>query len=431
MPDVTIIGAGPAGSVAAILLARANWSVTLVEQSRFPRDKVCGECLSAVGVGVLTRLGLLDALAAHGPVRLLRTMLHAQSGASVTAPLPRPMLGVSRAVLDGFLLDAARASGATVRQPARCERIEVRERIENDDAIGRASRDSSARNVSGSGSGDSRDGSRGATPRVTLRDLVTNAVTTSPASFAIVAEGKAGPSASADDAPRPTGDFGIKAHFASVDGPRDAIELFGTADRYGGLAPIEAGRWNAAFSVGRDRLRAFKGNVEALFDAITSENPVLASRLARAQRLGPWLASPLPRFAVRKSWPARVIPVGNAAAALEPIGGEGMGLAMRSAELAAEALIASGGSWDAGTARTLAQEYDSLWCVRRAACRAAAVSMSSPRFAAAIMPLLNAAPACVTGAMRLMGKSGERLARTAGVLDSGGRDERQDAKTPR
>ena len=47
MPDMTIIGAGPAGSVAAIALARLNWRVTLVEQHDFPRDKVCGECVSA------------------------------------------------------------------------------------------------------------------------------------------------------------------------------------------------------------------------------------------------------------------------------------------------------------------------------------------------------------------------------------------------
>jgi len=55
MRTATVIGAGPAGSTAAMLLARAGWSVTLVEQHRFPRDKVCGECLSALGIDVLTR----------------------------------------------------------------------------------------------------------------------------------------------------------------------------------------------------------------------------------------------------------------------------------------------------------------------------------------------------------------------------------------
>ena len=43
----SIVGAGPAGSAAAILLARAGWSVALVERQRFPRRKVCGECIAA------------------------------------------------------------------------------------------------------------------------------------------------------------------------------------------------------------------------------------------------------------------------------------------------------------------------------------------------------------------------------------------------
>src|SRR5678816_1190646 len=119
-----VIGGGPAGSVAALLLARSGWRVTLVEQHRFPRDKVCGECLSALGAEVLTRLGLFDEFLHHQPVRLGRTSLHAPSGASVTTALPRPMWGVSRVVLDGMLLDAARREGVRVRQPARAEALE-------------------------------------------------------------------------------------------------------------------------------------------------------------------------------------------------------------------------------------------------------------------------------------------------------------------
>ncbi|MEO8411175.1 MAG: FAD-dependent oxidoreductase, partial [Propionivibrio sp.] len=42
--DVAIIGAGPAGAAAAILLARAGWTVALIEKRAFPRRKVCGEC---------------------------------------------------------------------------------------------------------------------------------------------------------------------------------------------------------------------------------------------------------------------------------------------------------------------------------------------------------------------------------------------------
>ena len=122
MPSAIVIGGGPAGSVAALLLARGGWGVTLVEQHRFPRDKVCGECLSALGAQVLHRLGLFDPLVAAGAVRLTRTLLHAPSGACASANLPRPMWGVSRVTLDGLLIHAARGAGSGLIQPARCEK---------------------------------------------------------------------------------------------------------------------------------------------------------------------------------------------------------------------------------------------------------------------------------------------------------------------
>ena len=56
--DVVIVGAGPAGSAAAILLARAGWSVALVERQRFPRRKVCGECIAASNLALLDALGV-------------------------------------------------------------------------------------------------------------------------------------------------------------------------------------------------------------------------------------------------------------------------------------------------------------------------------------------------------------------------------------
>ncbi|HZK80908.1 MAG TPA: FAD-dependent oxidoreductase, partial [Humisphaera sp.] len=124
MPDATIIGAGPAGSAAAILLARRGWSITLIEQHRFPRDKVCGECLSALGVDVIARLGLLPSLEPAGAVWLHHATIHGMDGRSATTPLPHPMLGVSRQKLDVLLLEAAIDAGASVLQPARCEAIE-------------------------------------------------------------------------------------------------------------------------------------------------------------------------------------------------------------------------------------------------------------------------------------------------------------------
>ncbi|MGH7215086.1 MAG: NAD(P)/FAD-dependent oxidoreductase [Tepidisphaeraceae bacterium] len=339
-PDVIIIGAGPAGCVAACLLARASWRVTLVEQHRFPRDKVCGECLSAVGIDVLHRAGLLEFVEPIEPVRLTHALLHAPDGASVTITLTREMWGLSRLALDRALLDAARSAGAAVLQPARCERLDV------------------------------------ASKSVTIRDLDTNRISTLPARLILLADGKAGLMSTR---PPPTTDLGVKAHFTGVDGPADAIELFGVAGHYGGLAPIEGGRWNAAFSVPMRRVRDFGGDLDALFAQIVGQNVALARRLRRATRVTAWLSSPLPRFPVAGDWPAHVIPLGNAAAALEPIGGQGMGLAMRSAEMVAMTLIEAGG---AGIdRRALRRRFKRLWALRRTLCRATAVAMSSPRLA--------------------------------------------------
>ena len=59
--DAIVIGGGPAGSTAALLLARAGWSVALVERMAFPRRKVCGEFLSATNLPLLAELGVAAA----------------------------------------------------------------------------------------------------------------------------------------------------------------------------------------------------------------------------------------------------------------------------------------------------------------------------------------------------------------------------------
>jgi flavin-dependent dehydrogenase len=361
MSDVTIIGAGPAGSTAAILLARQGWDVTLIEASRFPRDKVCGECLSAVGHDVLVRMRLAQAFRDRGAVELTGTAIHTLANPSLQLDLPAPMWGLSRGALDQWLLDVARDAGALVRQPARCERLETADGL-----------------------------------CVDVRDVTTNSVEILYPSHVLLADGKA---SFAADAPTPTGDFGIKAHFENVEGPRDTIELFGVRGSYGGLAAIENGRWNAAFSVPAGRLKAHRGDVESLFAEVTSENKTLARRLAQARRVSDWLAAPLPRFAVRQRWHEGVIPIGNAAAALEPVGGEGMGLAMRSAELVAEMLLSG-----KPNGVRLRDAYVRLWQTRRFGCRLAAKVVSNRTLGRAL--LRPQVPSFATrSALRLVGKS--------------------------
>lgn len=354
MKSISIIGAGPAGCIAAISLARAGCAVRLIEQHRFPRDKVCGECLSALGIEVLERMGLQNEVRGLHPAVLRRARLFAGNGHGTELDLPRPMWGLSRLAMDARLLKIARESGVGLLQPAR---VEHREQV---------------------------------------RDLLTNQIKPLRSDYILVADGR--PAGT-------TSDLGLKAHFVNVDASADAIELFGVSGHYGGIAPIDGGRWNIAFSVPQSRIRSFRGDLDALFDAMVEENAELKRQMRLASRVSDWLTSPLPRSGVQRNWPDGVIPIGNAAAAIEPIGGEGMGLAMRSAQIAAEyaarAIRDNRGLDVAG----LRREYRRLWGIRGWACRAAAMAVSSPWICRMILPLMSPGDPISAMALRAIGKA--------------------------
>ena len=75
--DVIVIGGGPAGATAAMLLAKAGWSTVVCEKQAFPRTKVCGEYLSATNWPLLERLGVAEVLARHGGPSVRRVGLFA------------------------------------------------------------------------------------------------------------------------------------------------------------------------------------------------------------------------------------------------------------------------------------------------------------------------------------------------------------------
>ena len=359
MYDAVIIGGGLAGSLAARRLATHGWKVAVVEQHQFARGKVCGECLSALGIETLKRSGLADSVLDVAPARLTRAFLHA-ADASSEVSLRGEMWGVSRTALDALLLNAARGAGAEILQPARAELIRAGE--------------------------------------VVIRDLRTNEQKVITARQILLADGKG---ALLTERPAATSDFGIKAHFIGVEAERDAIGLYGVGQSYGGVAPIEGDRWNAAFSVSVETLSESRGRLDELFESIQRQNPTLRLHFRRARRVGEWCSSPLPRFGVMDEWPAGVIPIGNAAGALEPIGGEGMGLALRSAELAVEAMLENP---ERPNLASLRREYRKLWTIRRFACRTAALALSSPTFARPTVELLAGNEMIASIALRLMGK---------------------------
>lgn len=144
--SVEVIGGGPAGCAAALAALGQGARVALFEKSRFPRHKVCGEFLSPEIGPLLEALGVGRRFQEAGPARITRAVLHA-GGRVKRFPLPRPAFGLSRAALDGLLLEEALRRGAELHLERR--RPEARAGSALVVAHGRATRQDAGRRLFG------------------------------------------------------------------------------------------------------------------------------------------------------------------------------------------------------------------------------------------------------------------------------------------
>ena len=114
--DVIVVGAGPAGSAAALAARRGGAGVLLLDRDNFPRDKPCGDGIAAEALDVLNDLGVENAASGYPAVSRLR--LVGPGGPAVARPLPRPAHTVPRLVFDARLVEAAVEAGAELRRHA-------------------------------------------------------------------------------------------------------------------------------------------------------------------------------------------------------------------------------------------------------------------------------------------------------------------------
>jgi menaquinone-9 beta-reductase len=127
--DALVIGAGPAGASVAIRLAGLGWRVTLLEQTSFPRQKVCGECLGPASLELLDELGLGSKVSElAGPA--IRQVAWMAGDRTIVAEMPACQGGrhaygcaIGRDCLDMLLLQHARSQGVEVVQPAKVLRV--------------------------------------------------------------------------------------------------------------------------------------------------------------------------------------------------------------------------------------------------------------------------------------------------------------------
>ena len=116
MFDLIVVGAGPAGSAAAITAAHGGARVLLLERGRFPRHKVCGEFVSAESLellGSLLHAGHLAVLT--DGVRISRTRLYVD-GRMIGAVVDPPAASIGRFDLDAALWESAYLAGVDARQ---------------------------------------------------------------------------------------------------------------------------------------------------------------------------------------------------------------------------------------------------------------------------------------------------------------------------
>ena len=116
--DLIVVGAGPAGSAAALsaLRGRPGASVLLLDRADFPRDKSCGDGIAPHVLDVLSGLGVEDVVADHRPVSRLTIGYPTGMGPVASGLMTRPARVVPRAVFDARLVAAACAAGAVLRR---------------------------------------------------------------------------------------------------------------------------------------------------------------------------------------------------------------------------------------------------------------------------------------------------------------------------
>src|SRR4051812_43433672 len=125
MHDVVIAGAGPAGTIAALVLARAGARVMLLDRATFPRDKLCGDTLNPGALAILQRLGLERA--ADGALPLDGMIVTGERGVRVEGRYAPGLQGraIARRGFDAALVSAAAAAGASIEEGVLVETARV------------------------------------------------------------------------------------------------------------------------------------------------------------------------------------------------------------------------------------------------------------------------------------------------------------------
>ena len=310
-PDPLIIGAGPAGCAAAITLARGGAGVLVIDRDEVPGDPLCGGFLSWRTLAQLRELGV-DA-AALGGHRVERLRIFAGNRVA-EIPLPHAALGLSRHALDTALRTVARAEGAEFAQATISE-------LRDGCAVSRTDEWSAESIFLASGKRDLRGAKR--------------------------------PPVSADPA------LGLRLRLPPA--PQRTELLAGTIELhlfrggYAGIVLQEGGTANICLALRRSALARAGNSRSGLLASLAEDSPAFAERLGEDWReLRIDTISAVPYGWIARTTRPGLFRLGDQAAVIPSLAGEGIGIALASGQIAASHWLQGGSDAAPGYQRAFA-----------------------------------------------------------------------------
>jgi flavin-dependent dehydrogenase len=371
--DAAVVGAGPAGALAARESARRGLAVLLVDQAPFPRWKVCGCCLNGRALAVLVAAGLSELTTGAGGVPLDAVEL-AAGGRSAHVPLSGGV-ALSREALDAALVREALRAGADFLPQTRA-------------ALAPGPADPEGVRLL-----QLHQGPEAAVVR---------------ARCVLAADGLGGKllgRAGVSEAPAAPGSrIGAGAVVAEAPSFYRPGTIFMACGHHGyaGLVRLEDGRLDVAAALAAGWVRTCGGPACAVLSLLTAAGWPPVAQLTQAA----WRGTPaLTRRATRRA-AERLFVLGDAAGYVEPFTGEGMAWALATGLAVAPLTVRAAHHWTPHLADAWVGTYRRVVARRQLACRAAAAVLRHPHLVGLVVRLLRRVPALAAPVVRLLNAPG-------------------------